>query len=130
LGSSLNPPVTPSSGQWLASLFAIEPSETSQLWQSVTLPSGTVYMRFYMWIDSTEMCDVPWYDSLVLYINGTAVDNQSICHYDSTGGWLYYYYDLSSYNGQTIQIGWEVSTLSDGGGTTVYLDDFSIGSSH
>ncbi len=126
-GDSIDPPVTPTSGQWLAALFARDFSEVSQIWQTVTLPaSGQIFLKLSYLIKSEESCDVPYYDSIAVYIDNTiVVDWWDICDYYSMENWDTDYIDLSSYAGQTVQITFEISTL-DGGLTTLFLDDISI----
>jgi len=73
-GRSLDPPVIPSSGQYLAAL-KVEVSEArSQIWQDVTLPaSGPIYLNWNFLIISKEWCDVPWYDFFAIYVGGQLV---------------------------------------------------------
>lgn len=135
MGSSLNPPVNAHSGQWLATLFALELGEVSQVGQRLVLPSGQSYLNFYYAITSNEMCDVPWYDLVRIYINTVKVVDWQVCKsYYVTSNWTPAFIDLtgSGYTpGQTLDIVFEASTVGgDSGSTRVYLDDFSLGPTH
>jgi len=126
-GDSVEPPVSPTSGWWLAALAAREPNEVSQIWQTVALPaSSLMFLQFNYLIESEESCDVPYYDNISVYIGATQVVNQWVCYSHSMDDWDTYIIDLSSYAGQTGNITFEASTSWDPGRTTYYLDDISI----
>jgi hypothetical protein len=125
-GRSLDPPVIPSSGQYLAAL-KVEASEArSLIWQHVTLPaSRPLYLNWNFLIVSEELCDVPWYDYFTIYVGDTEFFSRWLCWYNSVDSWYSYSLDASDLAGQTVRILFEMGTL-DTGWTTIYLDDISI----
>lgn len=135
LGASLNPQVIPVSGQWVATLYAFQSHETSQIGQAIVLPSGHSYLNIYYMITSQEpLCDVPYYDAFTIYINTKQEINWNLCKSSSylSNYFKYGYLDLTARGylpGQTIGIVFEASTV-DTGATTVYLDDISVDGTH
>jgi bacillolysin len=127
-GLEHNPPVYPTSGSWLAALDVLVWQETSEIGQWITLPPGTNVLHFYYLIQSTEMCDVPWYDTFSIYIGETQVFSYMICNSDNNPYWWSYQLDISAYSGQTVQIYFQMHTI-DIGASTVYLDDVYLGTS-
>jgi bacillolysin len=127
-GLEHNPPVNPTSGSWLAALDVLVWQETSEISQWITLPPGTNVLHFYYLIQSTEMCDVPWYDTFSIYIGEIQVFSYNICNYDSDPNWYSFDLDISAYSGQTVQIYFQMHTI-DIGASTMYLDDVYLGAS-
>jgi len=127
-GDSVDPMVVPSSGQWLAALFAEDQYEmVSQISQQVTLPaSGQILLQFNTQLKSEELCDVPYYDSISVYIGYTEEWSRWVCRDNSHDYWYTHTIDLSAYAGQTVAITFEAFAAGGYGWTTLYLDDISI----
>jgi hypothetical protein len=127
-GDTVDPMVVPSSGQWLAALFAQDQYEmVSQISQQGTLPaSGQIFLQFNTQLKSEELCDVPYYDSISVYIGYTEEWSRWVCRDNSHDTWYTHTIDLSAYAGQTVAITFEAFAAGGYGWTTLYLDDISI----
>ena len=120
----------PYSGRWFVSLVAREYGEVSRLSQQITLPNiRAVYLNLFIFLYSEEMCDVPYYDAIVISINQIPlIENPRICSGNPpVRGWIPSTFDLSMFAGQTVLITFQVSTI-DTGSTVFSLDNISIDS--
>lgn len=118
----------PYSGRYAALLgFDQDGRRQVQLGQRVTLPNRRpLFLNFAAWIYSKELCDVPWYDQITLYVNGQAVVQDSqICQGSGTDGWLRYSVDVTALAGQSMALVFEIYS-SDGLWSALLLDDVAI----
>jgi len=139
LGSSLNPPIIPHWGQWLASLFTLQYNETSQVYQDFIMPNGQAYLNFFYYTVSAEpLCDVGYWDSFSIYfVRNNAVQlagRELICDYYATNAWTYSWVNITALGylpGQAVRVVFEATTsYGDAGMSVVFLDDISINSTH
>ena len=118
----------PHSGQYAAYLgFDQDSRRQVQLGQQVTLPNRTpLYLNFAAWLYSEELCDVPWYDRITLYVNGQAAfQNDRVCRGSGTDGWVRLSVDMSALAGQSAAIVFEVYS-ADALASVLLLDDIAI----
>jgi hypothetical protein len=123
-----------------------EPSYSTAT-QTVTIPNGTdkQLLRFWLYPQTTEPPDlVSPINPLVLdEVDATAAgDMQLVLILDESGkqleqlvvdrrddqAWLFYEFNLSHYVGETIRIYFSVKNDGEGGVTSMYVDDVSLGS--
>jgi hypothetical protein len=122
------------SGRYVAWLgYASDNRHSAVLGQKVTLPrSWPVYLNFRLWLYSEEICDVGYWDTFGLYINGQAFEeNARLCRSDTfEDGWHRVSFDLSPYAGETILIEFAMWTgLQDPLASIALLDDLSFSAS-
>jgi len=87
--------------------YADDNRHVATLSQTVIVPAAPVALEWALWIYSTEICDVPWWDSLTLYANGQAlVANDYLCQMDT--GWTLERQDVSALAGQTVTFAFEI----------------------
>jgi hypothetical protein len=111
-------PVPPHDGQW-AVWMGRDNNETAQLSQTVTISASQPILRFWVWVDSEDECG---YDFVRIIINGAVDATGNLCVDYNTYGWELVYWDLSFYSGQTVTLGFELTT--DGVlNSKLYLDD-------
>lgn len=118
----------PYSGQYAAYLgFDQDSRRIAQLGQRVTLPARQpLYLNFAAWLYSEELCDVPWYDRITLYLNGQiAFQNDRVCRGSGTDGWLRYSVDVSPLAGQSVDVVFEMYS-ADALASVLLLDDIAI----
>lgn len=99
------------------------------LGQQVTLPNRTpLYLNFAAWILSQELCDVPWYDRITIYINGQIIFREDrVCGNGgtTTDGWVRYSVDVSALAGQSMAFAFEIYS-ADALSSALLLDDIAI----
>lgn len=63
------------SGQFIARLGSEQDGRRlARMGQRFTLPkTQPLYVNFAAWVASEELCDVPWYDNISIYVNGVPV---------------------------------------------------------
>lgn len=118
----------PYSGRYAAFLGMDEDGRRQvQLGQRITLPNRQpLYLNFAAWLYSKELCDVPWYDQITLYLNGqVAFQDSQVCQGSGTDGWLRYGVDVSVLAGQSVAVVFEIYS-SDGLWSALLLDDLAI----
>jgi hypothetical protein len=125
--------VAANSGQYLARLgFDPDNRRLVQIGQTITLPNSTpVYINFAAWIYSEELCDVPYYDSMNIYVAGQRIVHWDLCSNNgsNTGGWVKAYLDVSAAAGQTVSLVFEISS-ADALTSVLLLDDIAISNTH
>lgn len=115
------------SGQNIARLgYMPDGRVLARIGQQVTLPaSGPVYLNLALWLYSTELCDVPYYDFFGVYVGNTLVAyNDRLCQ-GVIGGWQRYTVDLTAYAGQTVPLVFSISS-ADNLASIALLDDIAI----
>lgn len=116
----------PHGGQYLAWLGGFQ-NEQASISQSVMISSGSPYLHFWYWVDSS---DAILHDYFRLYINGNEFFKLMLCTASNTYGWKEKVLDLNYYKGQTVEIKFEVTTdepnPQDEYGSNLYLDDISL----
>jgi hypothetical protein len=115
-------PATPHSGNWLAWLGA-EDNEIAYIQQQVSIPSGTPYLAYWQWIDSTDECGLNLNYAQVL-VNGVQVEKYDLCSDTSTDDWVQHNLNLSSYAGQSVIL--QIRAVTAYSSSSLYLDDFSL----
>lgn len=118
----------PYSGQYAAWLgMDGDGRRIAQLGQRITLPNRQpLYLNFAAWIYSEELCDVPWYDRLTLYVNEQpVVRNDRVCRGGGTDGWERFSLDVSPLAGQSASFVFEMSS-ADVLASVLLLDDITI----
>jgi hypothetical protein len=118
----------PLSGQYAAYLgFEQDGRRQVRLGQRVQLPNRQpLFLNFAAWIYSKELCDVPWYDRITLYINSQVVyQDDRVCQGSGTDGWVRYSVDLTPLAGQSVAVVFEIYSV-DGLWSALLLDDIAI----
>lgn len=111
--------MTPHSGQWGGSLAGDE-NETSELWQSVTIPPASPNLHFWHWVYSGDSCG---HDFAYLEINDGISWAFDLCN--DTGNWVEVIVDLSIFSGMTVKL--EFRAVTNGSLTSYwFLDDVSL----
>jgi len=105
--------VAPYSGQYAAWVgYHQDDRLSAAIGQIVTLPETVpVYLNFALLLYSEELCDPPWWDTFGVYAQGVAIaENTTVC---STGEqtWKRVSLDVSAYAGQSVLIGFEMSSV-------------------
>ncbi len=116
------------SGSMVARMGPMGDSEEIRLEQRVRLSATASSLSLATWIDSEELCDVPWYDNMSLFVDGQILEeNDRLCNYDNTDGWIYNSLDISPWAGQTVTFSFILSTVGgDALASTIYIDKASI----
>jgi hypothetical protein len=98
-----------------------------QLGQRVQLPDRRpLFLNFAAWVYSEELCDVPWYDQITLYLDGEVVfRDDRVCRGSGTDGWLRYSVDLGARAGRSVALVFEVSS-ADVLASVLLLDDIAV----
>jgi len=115
-------PFPPHGGSWAAWLGG-DHNEISQVYQTVTIPSGRSYLHFWYWVDSGDACG---YDYLMVGIAPNAALVKDLCNNNNTYGWVEASVDLSAYAGSSGILVFDVRTDSSGM-SNLFLDDVSFG---
>lgn len=99
----------------------------ARIGQQVALPNTTpLFLNFAALLYSEELCDVPYYDNVAIYIGGqTAFQNERICRGSETAGWQKFSIDISTLAGQSVPIVFEISS-ADSLTSYLVLDDIAI----
>lgn len=116
-------------GSWKAWLNGYGSAHTDTLYQQLTIPSGsTATLSFWLHIDTAETGTTA-YDKLVVQIrnsSGTVLSTlATYSNVNANTGYRQVSFDVSSYQGQTIQVylkGTEDSSLQ----TSFVVDDFAL----
>ena len=119
---------SPYSGQYAAFLGMDQDGRRlAQLGQQIALPNRQpLFLNFAAWLYSEELCDVPWYDQITLYLNGqVAFQNDRVCQGGGTDGWLRYSVDVSALAGQSVAVVFEIYS-ADVLASVLLLDDIAI----
>lgn len=114
-------PILPHGGSWAAWLGG-DDSEDSYIQQSVTVPASTPYLSYWHWIDSEDVCN---YDFARIQVNGTTVNEYTLCTSSNSGGWVRRTVNLSAYSGQTVSLRIRVVTDSSYV-SNLFIDDVSF----
>lgn len=129
--TSIDPPVYPHSGQYMARLGGFSYAVNS-LSQDVTLPStSNVYLHLYYQDRnaSTSECAGLWVGTRIkVIIAGQTLTDTYLCYANQTNNWVHVYYDLSAVSGMTINITVRAESANSVW-SYLYLDDISISSS-
>ncbi|MDP2326386.1 MAG: hypothetical protein Q8N51_20495 [Gammaproteobacteria bacterium] len=89
--------------------------------------SQPLFLNFAAWVYSEELCDVPWYDRITLYLNSEiAFRNELVCRGSGTDGWLRFSVDVSALAGQSVAVVFEIYS-ADALSSVLLLDDIAIG---
>jgi len=116
------------SGQSAAYLgYERDSRRLARLGQVATLPSTTpLFLNFAAVLYSEELCDVPYYDAVSIYVGGqTAFQNERICRGSETAGWQKFSINISVLAGQTVPIVFEISS-ADTLTSYLLLDDIAV----
>lgn len=117
------------SGSWVARLGPdSQNSHSIVLEQQIRLPSNATQIAFAAYIDSEEICDVPWYDDLTLLINNQVIfEYSTLCNDENSSEWEIYSVDVSAVAGQTIWFSFKLySNPGDVLASTVYIDSVGV----
>lgn len=117
-------PVLAHGGSWLAWLGG-DDTETSQLWQTITISASAPYLHFWYWTASEDYCG---YDFFYVAVNGINVDTMDLCDSTDTGGWVQRVLNLSAYAGTGKTVQFKVVTDSSFN-SNLFLDDVSMSAS-
>jgi serine protease len=118
----MNPfPVTPHGGSWAAWLGG-DHNEDSYIQQSVTVPAATPYLSYWHWIDSEDFCG---WDFGSVQVNGTTVNEYTLCASANTNGWVQRTVNLGAYAGQTVSLRIRVVTDSSFV-SSLFVDDVAF----
>lgn len=115
-------PIHPHSGTWVAMLGG--PNVNESLSQSVAVPNrSSVQLQFYYQLES-EASEVR--DTADVVVNGGVVDSIDLVSFRNTNGdWKLRTVDVSVYAGQSVQLGFSVSTTEP---SMIYIDDVAFSS--
>jgi hypothetical protein len=120
--------IQPYSGQYAAYLgYQQDGRRQVQLGQRIQLPNRQpLFLNFAAWLYSKELCDVPWYDQITIYLNGQPVfRDDRVCQGSGTDGWLRFSVDLTALAGQSVAVVFEMYS-SDGLWSWLLLDDIAV----
>ncbi len=120
--------VIPFSGQYAVWLgYDQDSRKSARLGQRVTLPNiRPLYLNFALWLHSEESCDVPYYDALTVYINGTvAAKNDSVCRGTVADQWQKVSVDITLLAGTVATFVFEISSV-DSLASVALLDDIAL----
>ncbi|MBN1371976.1 MAG: S8 family serine peptidase [Anaerolineaceae bacterium] len=108
-------------GSWLAWLGG-DFNEAAVLSQTLTIQSGTSVLSYWYRITSTDSCG---YDYFSVKIGSSTVYTHNLCSPNATDGWVNKKIDLSAYAGQTVSLGFEVTT-NESLNSNLFLDDVTF----
>jgi len=116
-------------GNWLAQLGgAIGPANWFS--QAVTIPSGSTSAKlsFYMNTTTTWPLGEPCVDFLYVTINVPSEQYQKaiVCNADATNGYVQYQFDVSSFIGQQVVLGFGARAEAGTNTTTWDIDDVTL----
>ncbi|MFQ6102374.1 MAG: C1 family peptidase [Anaerolineae bacterium] len=113
--------VSPHGGNW-ATWLGGDDDETSTLSQQATIPSDATTLNYWYWIDSEDWCG---YDYAYVRFGSTTLKTDSLCESNNTGGWKFQQINITSWQGQTVELRFVVET--DGSlNSNFFLDDVSL----
>jgi Zn-dependent metalloprotease len=121
----------PSTGSYAAWLNGYGTTHTDSIYQTVTVPSSTAQLCFYLRITSAETTTTTQYDRLQVQIRNTSnavlstLATFSNLNRTSHSAYTQQCYSVGSYNGQSIRpyfLGTEDSSLQ----TSFFVDDVSL----
>jgi hypothetical protein len=114
--------VPPHSGDWAVWLGG-DYGETAYISQTVTVPTGNPFLKFWEWIGSQETdCT---HDFGSVRINEDEVNSFPLCDSTETGGWVEHSVGLSAYAGQSVQLQIHVTTNGDLN-SNLFIDDVTF----
>jgi len=126
--TSINPPVNPYLGNYMARLGGFS-YNTNYLSQNVTLPVANLVkleMYYQTRSSSTSECAGLWVGAKVnVYVAGTSLYEAYLCQYNDVYQWTYGYFDLSAAAGQTVEIKFSAEAANSVW-SFIYFDDISI----
>lgn len=114
-------PVSPRGGRWSAWLGRGD-SETSILSQQMTVPSNGATLNYWYWIDSEDACG---YDYAYVRLGSSDLETHFLCQSNNTGGWVPRQVDVTSWQGQAVELRFVAETdliLN----SSFFLDDVSL----
>jgi hypothetical protein len=126
--SSIQPPVIPHSGSWMARVggFSYEINATGQ---SITLPNTTpLYLAFYVQTRSSETseCAGLYVGAKVsIIVNNQEVYYTYLCRYNDAHQWILSFIDLSPIAGQSALIVFKAESANSVW-SYLYIDDVSL----
>lgn len=115
-------PIPPYAGDWVAWLGGLD-NEISTLGQRVTVPVGDSQLSFWMFMNSGDTCGYDWYQTIV---DGTVVDEFTLCDDAQTFSWEPRTLDLSAYAGRTVDLELRVTT-DDTWRSSLLIDNVAFG---
>lgn len=108
------------SGSWAAWLGG-DYYEDSMLSQVFTVPANAQVLRYWLWIASSDYCNVD-YDIAGVFLNGDVVDAFYLCSPMNTGGWAYRTVNVTGYAGQPVTL--DIAAFTDGlFNSNLFIDD-------
>lgn len=120
-------PVTPHSGTHVARLtMQPPPFGTPSLERMITVPDGTPYLHYWVWVRSTEpTCGDDQFEIDVFSQNHppAAPDTVTLCATTQTDAWQARVVDLSAYAGEAVHIAFVAASFDDLTDSSIYLDD-------
>ncbi|HEY3472967.1 MAG TPA: S-layer homology domain-containing protein [Anaerolineales bacterium] len=118
---STSVPVPPHSGNWIAWLGG-EDGERALLYQPNINIVNPTYLRVWYWIGSEDIC---FQDTGVVAVNAAEIFSWTLCENNNTSGWVPLDLNLSAYDGQAVNLLFQVVT--DGQrNSNLFLDDVSL----
>jgi len=125
---SIQPPVDPRSGTWMARLGGYAYNIDSLL-QTVTLPNTTpLYLVFYAQTRSSTASECAGLfvgAKVSLIINSSVINESYLCNYNDLLSWTRYYVDVSAIAGTSATVKWKVES-ADAVWSYLYLDDVTL----
>ena len=110
----------PHSGSWAVWLGG-DYYEDSILSQLFTVPADAQVLRYWLWIASSDYCNVD-YDIAGVFLNNDVVDAFYLCEPMNTGGWTYRTINVTGYVGQPVTL--EIAAFTDGSfNSNLFIDD-------
>ena len=117
-------PVYAHGGSWAAWLGGGY-DETAVLSQRITIPANSATLNYWYWGTSDDLCG---YDYAYVQFDSTTLETYTLCESNNTGGWTSQQLDVSSWQGQTVELRFVVET--DGSlNSNFFLDDVSLSTS-
>jgi len=114
-------PASPHGGNWAAWMGG-DSDETSILSQQVTIPSNGTTLNYWYWGASEDYCG---YDYAYVRFGATTLGTHDLCGFNNTGGWTSQQINVTSWQGQSVELRFVVET--DGSlNSNFFLDDVSI----
>ena len=111
---------------WLGDQGDQSQSHRTEISQTVTLPGNDPVLRFWVWMQSGEPCDMTR-DQLRVYSNGELEFSLDICKEKSTNSWAEQIVELSGMQDDTVTLRIQVETVNSNPyspASEVFLDDF------
>lgn len=119
------PPFSGKYAVWLG--YDRDDRRSARIGQQVVLPGvRPLFLNFALWLHSEELCDVPYYDSLTVYVNRQVVaQNERVCRGTVADRWQKYSIDISAAAGSTVLVVFEISS-ADNLASVALLDDIAV----